>query len=170
MIGEYLRFTADELSRALNDPEWARERADVLLGFDSEESEESEDDELTRDPSRAMDIHKTWHLLSYLLSKAGAPIDVALGGTVFAAEDDWGYGPPRYLTPAEVREAAAYLRQTPYPLLGGHFDAEDMTAKGIYPAPWEGSEAGWAQPWYLELAAFFGAAADAGDAIVLFLD
>ncbi len=171
MIGEYVRFTSAELDRAIIDPQWARVRADALLGYDVEdETEDDEGGEPVRNAERAMDVHKYWHMLSYLLVKADAPIDVALGGTVFAEDEDWGYGPPRYFTPTQVDEIATYLRNTPYASLAAHFDADDMNANGIYLAPWDGTKADWPETWYAGLTTFFAAAAVASDAIISFLD
>ena len=45
-----------------------------------------------------------------------------------------------------------------------------QNANGVYPAPWDGTEADWPETWYAELTTFFAAAAAASDAIISFLD
>src|SRR3954470_8881166 len=65
------------------------------------------------DPSDALDIDKTWHVIHFLLTGeawGGEPplVDAVLGGTELP-ETDAGYGPFRYLTPAEVRATSQAL-------------------------------------------------------------
>ena len=171
MIGEYARLTPDELARALADPDWAQERVDYLRGYGEIDTDDDPDgaDGRPPEPDLVAEVHKTWDILRFLLSRAGAPVDVVLGGTVFAADDDWGYGPPRYLTPAEVAEASAFLSSTPYDDLIPHFDAAEMARTGVYPGV-EQADLRWPESWYENLVTFFAGAAKAGDAVVLWLD
>jgi hypothetical protein len=47
-------------------------------------------------------MHQTWDLLGFLLRRSAFPVDIVHGEEPLAA-DDWGYGPPQYLTPDRVR-------------------------------------------------------------------
>jgi hypothetical protein len=165
MIGEYARVTRAELDRALREPEWALEYVEEL-----EEGYHHRHDSVGAD--RMIDIDKAWNGIWYLLNAAGAgPVDPVAGG-VQLSDDDWGYGPPRYLTPDEVAEAVAHLSTTPWETLAKHFDPARMDDEGIYPLIWvrDGDDAlDFLRPHYEVLTSFFAIAADTGDAIILWL-
>lgn len=164
MIGEYLRVTADELARAVQDPDWA---------FDFVEEVRDAEEEVEPGPGEArhFSTYKYWDLLRFLLARAEVPVDVALGEEPFADDEDWGYGPPRYLRPERVRLAAERLRGIGYSELVRGVDADQLTRADVYPLMW--SEPGaleWGRRSYDGLVEFFEAAADAGDALIVWLD
>src|SRR5438132_14154616 len=103
MIGEYMRVTAVELDRAVQGPDWA---LDLV--------EEVQDAEEETDPApaeaRHFSTYKTWDMLRFLLARSEFPVNVIHGEEPFAGDEDWGYGPPRYLRPERVRIAAEALR------------------------------------------------------------
>jgi hypothetical protein len=74
MIGEYLRVTAAELDRAIQDPDWA-----------SDFAEEVRDAEEETDPApaeaRHFSTYKTWDMLRFLFLPARAefPVNVIHG-------------------------------------------------------------------------------------------
>src|SRR5689334_21369483 len=113
MIGEYLRLTPLEMDRAIRDPDWAQEFADDLADAEADEPD-SPDGKLAEE--RCFRTDKTWAALQFLLARAGCPVDVVLGEESFT-EEDWGYGPARYLPAERVRAAAAYLAATPFAVL-----------------------------------------------------
>lgn len=121
MIGEYARLTAEEFARALEDPQWAQERVGELV-----------EAELGGGPggaeARCLDTDKAWHALDFLLSRIGFPVDVVFGEGAIPGAEDWGYTPPRYLTPARVRVAAEALRDTPV----------ERLVEGVGPETWRG--------------------------------
>jgi hypothetical protein len=96
---------------------------------------------------------------------------VVYGEHMLDAEQDWGYGPASYLTPDRVKYAANALDATSYSQLAQSVTSADLNAAEIYPSPWEDENAvEWGREYYERLTAFFGAAADAGDAILCWLD
>jgi hypothetical protein len=167
MYGEYARVTPGELDRALKDPQWEQELEESL-----QESPYTEEGEASADGSRVLSLDKAWHGIWYLLQAEGrAPVDV-VGGGVPISDHEWGYGPARYLTAGQVKEAAAYLQATPWEVLALHFDPAAMAADGIYPTVWDRQDEdhlGWLKACYAELAPFFAAAASTGDAVIVWI-
>ncbi|MCP9986472.1 MULTISPECIES: YfbM family protein [Streptomyces] len=165
MIGEYARLTAEEFARALEDPQWAQERVGELV-----------EAELGGGPggaeARCLDTDKAWHALDFLLSRIGFPVDVVFGEGAIPGAEDWGYTPPRYLTPARVRVAAEALRDTPVERLVEGVGPEDLARAEVYPViVWErGEPLEYVTAYYEALVPFFGAAARDGDAVLMWLD
>ncbi|SEQ01255.1 YfbM family protein [Streptomyces radiopugnans] len=164
MIGEYLRVTAAELDRAVQDPDWA-------LDFVEEVQDAEEESEPALAEARHFSTYKTWDLLRFLLARADFPVNVIHGEEPFAEDEGWGYGPPRYLRPERVRLAAQALRTTPYDQLISGVDPADLTKAEVYPLGWEEPGAlEWGRHWYDGLTQFFEAAAAADDAMLVWLD
>ncbi|MFF7935583.1 YfbM family protein [Streptomyces sp. NPDC007940] len=164
MIGEYLRVTAAELDRAIQDPDWA-------LDFVEEVQDAEAETEPAPAEARHFSTYKTWDMLRFLLARAEFPVNVIHGEEPFPEDEDWGYGPPRYLRPERVRLAAEALRATSYDQLVSGVDAAELASAVVYPLGW--SELGsleWGRPWYDGLTQFFGAAAKADDAMLVWLD
>ncbi|MFJ6389539.1 DUF1877 family protein [Streptomyces sp. NPDC091972] len=93
------------------------------------------------------------------------------GEEQFAEDEDWGYGPPRYLRPERVRLAAETLRTISYDELINSVDPAEGTDAEVYPLGWsEPGELDWVRPWYDDLTQFFEAAAGANDAMLVWLD
>jgi len=163
MIGEYARVTPQELDQILRDPQWGQDFVDGLC--------EAYPGEGGAAGQRVLDVDKAWNGIWYLLNAVGgAPVDV-VGGGEQVSDDDWGYGPARYLTADDVRAAAAYLRETTWEALASHFDPAHLQAADIYPAIWDDPHAlDYLRENFQCLVAFFAAAATVGDAIVLWLD
>jgi hypothetical protein len=164
MIGEYARLTAEELDRALSDPDWAYDHVQDMI--------EDEAAELG-DVPRCTDIDKAWDGIRFLFDRAGvADVDVVAGGTLMKGED-WGYGPARYLVPDEVDRAARRLRTTPFEHLAAHYDATRMREQEVYPhAIWDDDRdtLDYLKDHYEILVEFFDAAAESGDAMIIWLD
>lgn len=173
MNGEYLRLTPTELERALGDAEWA-------LAFAEEVQDAQEDGDVDGDgdgdvegapgDARWFSTDQTWHLLAYLLRRAEFPVDIVFG-EVTLADEEWGYEKPRYLSPDRVRLAADALGRTTYDRLVHGVDPAELTEAEIYPLIWDSSDAlDWARDVFGGLVRFFGAAAAAGHAVVLWID
>ncbi|MCC9312436.1 YfbM family protein [Kitasatospora sp. RB6PN24] len=124
MNGEYLRVTLGELTQALKDPEWALDLADGI--------QDSQEDGTAPSEARHFTTHQTWNLLDFLLKRSAFPVDIVYGEEPFAEADDWGYGPPRYLS-ARVRLATARLNLMTYDELIHGVDHTELVAAGIYP-------------------------------------
>ncbi|MFD9084941.1 YfbM family protein [Streptomyces erythrochromogenes] len=129
MNGAYLRVTPAELERALKDPEWALDLADGI-------QDAQEESEPTPAEARHFTTHQTWHLLGFLLQRSGFPVDIVHGEETLTAED-WGYGPPRHLTPDRVRLAADTLQQATYDRLIQGVDPVELTEAEVYPQIWD---------------------------------
>lgn len=66
-----------------------------------------------------------------------------IGGTDIG-DDDLGYGPARYFTPADVATAANELGATTLETqMQSRFDPARMTTLGLYPGGWTPAELGW---------------------------
>jgi hypothetical protein len=164
MHGEYVRVTADELARATSDPAWALEFVDTV------QDEEAEVD-LPPDKARYLTTHKAWHAIAFLLERAGFPVDIVYGEEAFADDEDWGYGPPRYLTTDRVRIAADALAATSYDALTADVDRSTLAEADIYPQVWDEHDSiDWVRGWYEPLVPFFVDAAKHGQALLIWLD
>ncbi|MER6351699.1 YfbM family protein [Streptomyces sp. NPDC001634] len=164
MIGEYLRVTAAELDRAIQDPDWA-------LDFVEEVQDAEEESEPAPADARHFSTYKTWDVLRFLLARAEFPVNVVHGEEPFAEDEDWGYGPPRYLRPERVRLAAQAFQTTTYDELIDDVDPADLTSAEVYPLRWDEPGAlEWGRQWYDGLTQFFDAAAVADDAMLVWLD
>jgi len=154
---QYVRVTEAELARlrelVIDDPNGAYDWVDELAD-DSDE--------------RTLDTDKAWAAIAYLLRQLGtAPVDPVNGGEELTP-DEWGYGPPRWLSVAAVAAAATYLDNTPFGALEPHLDPVRM--EGIYPEIWNEEWAGdYVRRWYESLVEFFVATAADRDALIVYL-
>ena len=97
--------------------------------------------------------------------------NVVLGGTELG-DVDLGYGPARYLTPAEVREAAGALDAIFVDDLMSRFDYTAMLKAGAVYANTdakEDEERDYIRFHYPRLRCYFRDAADSGDAMLLWI-
>jgi hypothetical protein len=106
MNGDYLRVAASELARAIQTPNWALEFAEEVM--DTQEASEPAPAE-ARHPS----THSAWNAIAFLLHRAGFPVDIVFGEKDFT-DEDWGYGPAKYVDAERVRVAADALARTSY--------------------------------------------------------
>jgi hypothetical protein len=165
MIGEYARLTRTELDRALSEPSWAREFVDELLDADLDEKADASE-------ARCLDIDKAWDALGFLLRRIDFPVDIVHAEDAIPGAEDWGYGPPRYLTPERVRAAAEALQATSSDSLVDDVTPADLARADIYPSIiWErGESLEYITSHYEAVIPFFQAAARDGDAILVWLD
>ena len=165
MIGNYRRITIDELALLRQHPET------ISIFLYSKTSAQLAHD-------RVLDIDKTWHTIHFLLTGQaweGEPplYNVVFGGTPLG-DQDVGYGPARFLLPAQVRETAVALAAIPFSSLQQRFDLNRLAAADIYPSIWEDTDRDdellYLQPYYQALVQFFEQAAQNNDAILLFIN
>jgi hypothetical protein len=162
--GEYLRVSVDELARAVKDPGWAWELVEEI---------ENAEDEVNLPPAKARHLttHKAWHAIAYLHERAQFPVNVVHGEEPFAEAEEWGYGPPRYLTPEQVAIAAKALQATSYETLIAGVSLADLAQADIYPQIWDEPDSlEWVRSWYEPLVPFFGEAAKHSQAMFVWLD
>jgi len=124
---KYRRITPSELASFQHDPA-SLNSFFGLDKFDEMPEDEEFDEEAylaqpspVDDPERLYDLTNSWMAVHYLLtgeittSQSAVPpplIYVVMGGTPIS-DVDVGYGPPRYLTPEQVKEAADALNGLP---------------------------------------------------------
>jgi hypothetical protein len=165
MIGEYLRVTPAELDRAVSDPEWAMDYSERV------QDEEEEQEDIPPGEGLHFSTEKTWDMLGFLLRRFGFPVDIVKGEEPFAEDEDWGYGPPRFLSVGRVALAARELDRVSYDDLIRGVDVGELAEAKVYPLRWKSAdELEWARDFYGQLAVFFQGAARSGDAVIAWLD
>ena len=161
MIGHYLRVDQESMAELVADPDGIE---DFLFNQEHE----------TGNGSRALDIDKSWHAIHFLLNRnawEGTPplMNAVLGGRELG--EDLGYGPPRILEASEVREVAKALGAISADQLLQAYDPAALNQAEIYPEGWSDDEP--EEPYiaehYKALVDFFKHAAEAGDAMILYL-
>lgn len=174
MNGNWLRVTPAGLERARTDLSWA-------YGLACAEQE--------RTSGRRHSTGKAWNALAHLLARRGVEIPLVLGAESFVElpdadpdsdemfefleelEDDWGYGPPAYLTPSQVAAAAAQLAGITADDLVRGVDPGELSRADVYPGTWDRpGELDWVAHHLPDVTAFFAAAAKDGDAVICWLD
>lgn len=137
-------FEGDDVD---DDDDFGDEESGGGGGGDDDEDEDAEEDEddFARDRDeengtvgtmgKYFSLDKSWHALHFLLndhpSEGSGPLyDAILGGTEIG--EDRGYGPPRVLTPNEVRAVAAALIKLDRATLKKKFDPKAMEKHQIY--------------------------------------
>lgn len=163
MIGNYLRVTPAQLGALFADA------SGITAFLDADHPDDAR-----------LDIDKSWHAIHFLLNGtawegAGPFADVVLGGQEIG-DEDVGYGPARGLTPDEVQRIAAALATVSEEELWSRFDPAKLAEAEIYPKGWDAydpsedeSSKAYLLGYYAELRAFFRRAAEAGDALVVYL-
>ncbi|MFW6692609.1 YfbM family protein [Streptomyces sp. MAR4 CNX-425] len=169
MIGEYARVTPAELDRVVRDPDWGESLVFDLMEAEDEAGSEAEPDGLGA--ARFLDTDKAWDTLGYLLRRVDFPVNVVHGEEPIPGAEDWGYGPPRYLTVEQVRTAARELAATDFGRLVRGVTPADLVRAEVY--PWSAGEDGewfdFVQGRYGALVSFFQSAAREGDALLVWL-
>ncbi|GLY92919.1 hypothetical protein Acsp02_01750 [Actinoplanes sp. NBRC 103695] len=159
-----MRFTPDELSRAVENLDEAYDRAKEL--------------EAAND-GRWASTDKNWAAFDWLLRRRGVEVNVVLGEETFPgtepgnefSEGSWGYGPPEYLTPTRVATAAAALASLSEADLIRDLTPAEALAADVY-SFYPETETDFAE-YTAELPAaqhFFEAAAASGDAVLCWLN
>ena len=124
--------------------------------------------------NQGLDLHKSWHCLHFLLSgkaedTGGTPLGEAiLGGAEIGGEQaDTGYGPPRALSPKQVRAVAAALADFPIDKKAQEYDVAAAEKAGIYVAQHDADEL---REYFVRLRSFYEDAARKGNAVLLWID
>ncbi len=159
MVGCFRALSKTEIQRVQLDPDA------VMELLDSEGGEET----------YTVDVDKAWQAIHYMLTgtaEAGeAPASLAvLGGTEIG--EDIGYGPPRILLPAEVKQVADFLEALPPEAFAQRYAPKAMDAAGVYPEIWvrDGADGlAYILEWYQVLRAFYLDARLRQDGVLLWL-
>lgn len=161
MVGYFTAIDSHTLEDLRADPD---QMAELLFPNDGDS-----------EPDNTIDVDKSWHGIHFILSEIAKGGTTVLESTVLGGEplgEDFGYGPARVLTPAEVQAIAAALSGITDGAFAAKFDPVAMEAEEIYPQIWErdGSEAlGYLQEFFPSVVAFYAEAAKQGNAVVLWL-
>lgn len=124
---------------------------------------------------RHLSIGSDWQAIHFLLTGdpwAGGPpfANAVLGGEALG-DEDLGYGPARFLTPAEVAAVAEALQTVSVEELLERFDPGSLNAAEVYPGGWddgaEGRQALAAH--YGDVRDLFANAAAHGDGMILYI-
>lgn len=156
MVGCYRRISADQLEALLRNPETVEE-----LVFSEEED------------GTVIEIDKSWHGIHFLLNGApwsgeGPLFNVVLGGRELG-EVEVGYGPARYLTPAEVQETNAALATVSDGELRARYNPEAFRTADIYVVNGSNPEdLDYMMQYLSEVRQIFGQAAANGEAMLLY--
>lgn len=128
-----------------DDSDFGDEEGGAAAADDKDEEEEEGEDEFALDRDEGSNgvgamgkyfsLDKSWHALHFLLNDhptdgSGPLFDAILGGTEIG--EDMGYGPPRVLTPNEVRAVAAALNKLDKTSMKKKFDPKAMEKHEIY--------------------------------------
>jgi len=171
MMGHYARISLKELNELKRCPDSIMDFLDAL-----------EDDEHNE---RILDIEKSWHGIHFLLlgtpwgskfSRSQQPLwNAVMGGTPLGSVN-LGYGPVRFLTPKQVKETASALARNSETELRKRFDPRKFNENKIYPPPTPNGTPetekiflDYLIKYYVEIVAFFQAAARNGDALLLYV-
>jgi hypothetical protein len=119
-----------------------------------------------------LDIDKTWHIIHFLLNDdpwegEGPLSDAVLGGSQLT-DEDLGYGPARFLHPAEVAATAQALGGVSGEELWSRFDKSRVRKAELYWETGRGSRS-YALQNYKALQRFFRAARQARQSVILWL-
>lgn len=122
------------------------------------------------------DVDKAWHAIHYTLNGKAWEGEPPLGWTVVGGTEigeDVGYGPARYLTTDQVKAVAEALSTIDAEEFSTRFDPKALGVAEIYPEIWgrddsEGLE--FVLNYYNELRTFYLAAAERGDAALLYIN
>ncbi len=120
-----------------------------------------------------LSMDKEWQGIHYLLTgeawSTGGPLgQVILGGSEFGP--DLGYGPARLLSPSQVKEIAARLKDYTLESFKSRYDPKAMMKAQIYPEVWEregNTGLVWLVAGYQRVVEFYGRAAAQGKAVIL---
>lgn len=128
------------------------------------------------DPQKHLDIDKSWHAIHYMLNGSTWDGEGPLALAVLGGEEigeDVGYGPARYLVPAQVKAISAALSLLRPQEFSAKFHPSALDAAEIYPQGWHdaGPEAlEYVVRYYGLLSSFYQSAAERGDAVLAYLN
>ena len=122
--------------------------------------------------AKSLDIDKTWHVIHFLLNdhplEGKSPLFEAVLGGEPLSEEDVGYGPARYLRPAQVSATAEALQRISSEQLWSRYEESRVRQADIY---WtdDPESKSYALENYQALREFFVAAAQAKEAMIVWL-
>lgn len=123
------------------------------------------------------DLDKAWDAMLFVLTGNGIagsyhPLTkVLFSGQLVDEEQDLGYGPAHYLTPAQVVALNGELAKITVDEIAKRYSPDEMNAQDIYPGYWDQSEVAieFVTDSFLALQQFYAEAAKNGPAIISFI-
>lgn len=128
---------------------------------------------------KLIDIDKAWDGILFLLTGSGFanaahPLArIFFSGQIIDEEQDLGYGPAHYLTPAQVSELNDEISNITVDSLRQKYNPKRMTELEVYPAMWENDgdeEFEYLSQYFTNVQEFYAEAAKNGEAVVTFLN
>jgi len=164
MVANLLRVTQTELDQYLMDSSLLENR------IYNEESDTAE--------RGLTDIDKAWDGILFLLTGKNVastehPLaKVFFSGQLIDEEQDLGYGPAHYVTPAQVVALHQQLANITIANLKAKFDPEKMIQLEVYPNIWDEGENAYSylQDYFIEVKNTYSKAAENGEAIITFIN
>ena len=127
-------------------------------------------------PARMLSIEKTWNGIDFLLTGTNKTDQGPRSWVIYGRRqigEDMGYGPPGILTPDEVKQVAALLKEETPEKLASRYDPALMDKQKIYPEIWvsEGKNGlDWLLDYYRQLVSFYENAAKNGQGILIIIE
>jgi hypothetical protein len=160
MIGNLLRVSFAELEAYLKDSSLLEARLDAALDDD--------------DPN-LVDIDKSWDGINFLLTGSSIgdtehPMEKILFSMQYIDENqDLGYGPGNYVTPAQVKELNEALSKITREELSKRYDPKKMMGLQLYPNGWEEADLDYLMENFKTVREVYAVAAKNDEAIITFL-
>ena len=127
--------------------------------------------------ARALTLDKAWAGINFLLNGTNKNATGPKSWVIFGGKEignDLGYGRARLLTPSEVKQIAAVLKEETREKLWPRYDPVLMEKSEVYPEDiWipEGKEAfDYLMEYYEKLRAFYDRAAQSGSGVVMAIE
>jgi len=167
MIGCLRRLGDADVARLLAEPALIHHYLDP----DAEQSEGF-------GPFVDLEVEKAWHGIQFLLTGTAwageLPLSFLVSGGVEVGDEDVGYGPARALTSEQVRAIARALARIDEQELRARFDPGAMMKADVYPRIWdrrpeEDDSLGYLVAHYEALREFIAGAAEAGEAMLVYV-
>lgn len=163
-IGNLMRISEAQLALYKETPELMEEKV-----FDDESLE----------ADWFLDIDKAWEGIHYIIAgKSLAESDDepdVLVRTLFSCQyidedQDLGYGPVNYLSPAQVKETNALLQKITAEEAKNRLNLADMEKKQVYPGIWREEDAiDYILDYFSEVQEFYQSAADQNEAVLFYI-
>jgi len=164
MLGSYVMADEDIIEKIKSGEISA---ADILYNEDGDLPEDS------------IDIGHSWHAIHYILTgdigacEGDDPLlKVVLGGQPLG-DEDFGYGPPLYLSVADVKETNAALQSISNDDFSARFNYSEMQIEDIYATKYDGSAEVFlcsCLEGFISIKEFFAESANSNKCIIFFVE
>lgn len=166
MIGNFRQVSQDELEKLLREPE----RIEEFIYPEGEEEPE------------ILCIDKAWDGIRFLLTGNSSLEEypnfdpnnllnnVIFGGQTLGENIDLGYGPCRYLTPAQVVEVNQALLKITKEELVNKYNSKIFQESEIYPFKWEEADLEYLLEYWNEIILYYRDASNRGNGMLFYIN